>query len=436
MKFFLSGQTREDLDVNGDGLSDLPQLRSANLGMSAFYRHGSHSKLNVDLFAWTEDRQGGNMTSSEPHKNALSEWTNHRVIGGHLSEIISLKNGTLTHKFDLDGQYTLRNSYYGSGFTDFQIADLDPATQDSLRNISKENYAFLNNNLIGGGDQLVMRDQRRTWILGLDARKEELKEDLNQLDGSSLEKENRISQSQKNLSAYGQLKWHLSSTFLVDLGLRYDRIDVRLDQRTVTSEPDQTNACHVLSPKAGIKKDISKNLIMRASYSFGFRAPMMYDEDLHSSIVDREVLRVIMDPNLREKTAHSFFINQEYQKSNAETGHRFVVEGFYTLINDRFYHQPIWSNGEAFILKSNAEYNAQVYGLNLKGERLFSPSLRMDISATAQQSVYTQAIEVYADEEINLYEQDILRSPNLYGSYTLQYDFGRYNMTLVDGAWI
>ena len=63
---------------------------------------------------------------------------------------------------------------------------------------------------------------------------------------------------------------------------------------------------NVLSPRLTLKYDLIPAMQLRASYSQGYRAPQIFDEDLHiETSGSRKVLHV-NDPGLKQETSHSF----------------------------------------------------------------------------------------------------------------------------------
>jgi outer membrane receptor for ferrienterochelin and colicins len=425
-KLFLGYRDRESLDVNSDGLSDLPQLRSWNLGNNSYFKHGRYGQLNLDLFAWSEDRRGGDLRNPSPHFNLLSEWVEHKVIGLSAYESIRHPHRNQTHRFNLDGQFTLRNSFYGTGIEQSDFEDLDQLAQDSILLWLHDQYARVNNYLVGGGYQFTQYHDRIKMSIGVDARSESLQEHQAYLISPKL----RTSQHQINLGIYAQWKWQWRPNIMADLGIRYDHLFVDLQQRVEPQGIDLQKSFNVWSPKLGLKWDLTEAHILRASYNYGFRAPLLYDQDLHSSIVDGETQVVILSRELQEEIAHGVVINHEWRVQDLENGLRMNTEFFSSRVSNPFYHKVVDEGDRTYQLKQNSTESLLVMGVNAKLEWIVNLNIRMDFRGTYQIARYSAPVEVYAEGSSSLNTMDQLRSPNIYGSYNFQYDFKSWGVDL------
>ncbi len=62
---------------------------------------------------------------------------------------------------------------------------------------------------------------------------------------------------------------------------------------------------HVFSPRISFMYEVLESLQARVSYSQGYRAPQIFDEDLHiETSGSRQVIHV-NDPDLKQETSHS-----------------------------------------------------------------------------------------------------------------------------------
>ena len=61
-----------------------------------------------------------------------------------------------------------------------------------------------------------------------------------------------------------------------------------------------------MSPRAGVKYGFSENVVWRATVSTGFRAPSVFDEDLHIAQVGGQGFVLQNDPALAEEKSVSF----------------------------------------------------------------------------------------------------------------------------------
>ena len=65
---FAQNRERGGYDHNGDGFTELPELRNQTLGMRSFIRTGLYSRLTLEYHHLQEHRRGGDQLSRPPHE--------------------------------------------------------------------------------------------------------------------------------------------------------------------------------------------------------------------------------------------------------------------------------------------------------------------------------------------------------------------------------
>ena len=60
----------------------------------------------------------------------------------------------------------------------------------------------------------------------------------------------------------------------------------------------------IFSPRANLRFNPTKDLVLRANYSSGFRAPQVFDEDLHVDNAGGDLIVIENDPNLHEERSN------------------------------------------------------------------------------------------------------------------------------------
>lgn len=98
-----------------DGFSDIPEVRFATVGTSAFYNVGPHTNLVLDYFYTQEKRRGGDKLDRPPHEAEVAEGVQHRIHTGILRLDQHLANGDGFLNVFLAGSHINRDSYYGGG---------------------------------------------------------------------------------------------------------------------------------------------------------------------------------------------------------------------------------------------------------------------------------------------------------------------------------
>ena len=172
-----------------------------------------------------------------------------------------------------------------------------------------------------------------------------------------------------------------------------------------------------INPRASVLYNIDENFIARGSYSRGFRAPFFYSEDVHSELQGGEARRVKLADDLKKETSDSFTASFEY--NHTHDNHQIVamIEGFYTALHDRFtYEDAGLENGLPIREKRNSD-GAVVKGVNIEVKYSPNPKFMVQLATTIQSSKYNSV----QNPEENVYTDEILRTPNVYGNLMATY---------------
>ncbi|MEE4287492.1 MAG: TonB-dependent receptor, partial [Mariniphaga sp.] len=180
---------------------------------------------------------------------------------------------------------------------------------------------------------------------------------------------------------------------------------------------------NVLSPRISLLYNFLDHVQFRAGFARGFRAPQIFDEDLHvETSGSRQVLHR-NNENLKQESSNSFTASLDFTNLNGGWQYQFLIEGFYTQLINPFaneYGSPD-ENGVVIYTRTNAEEGANVMGVNL--ELNASPSSKFQVQSgfTIQKSEFSEPHEFG--------ETRFFRSPNTYGYLSLN-----YNPTLLFGV--
>jgi outer membrane receptor for ferrienterochelin and colicins len=161
--------------------------------------------------------------------------------------------------------------------------------------------------------------------------------------------------------------------------------------------------------------EVNQHIQTRFSYAQGYRAPQVFDEDLHIlTSTARQVIHV-NDPNLKQETSHSFMGSLDYENSIGNVFFTFLAEGFYTKLLNPFrnqYGDPD-ENGTVIYTRVNAEDGATVAGVNLEMNAIPANGWLVKAAFTYQNSFYQ------TEQEFD--ERRFFRTPNTYGYYTIDW---------------
>lgn len=84
----------------------------------------------------------------------------------------------------------------------------------------------------------------------------------------------------------------------------------------------------IFSPRANLRYNPTENMNLRASYSFGFRAPQAFDEDLHIENVGGTVSMIELAKDLTEEKSQSLSISGDLYHRWGDFQGNLLIEGF------------------------------------------------------------------------------------------------------------
>ena len=368
------GQTRyrQEWDANNDGYSELGRLNSRSLGTRAFLRTTDYTKLTAEFHTIQEYRRGGDHIDWPDHVASISEHVDHSIFSSNAKfDAFSsdYKHHLLTY---ISGQIVNRKSYYGGigelqddkGNTLGQLGFPIPAEKYGI------NYGVSKGNTYMGGlqysydfDRLLFMPAQvligaeyvydhlsdvmplRNWLAEKDSK------------GNLIELFPKIDQKINNWSQLAQIEWK-NDMFSILLG-------ARLDENSAVGKP-------IFSPRATLRYNPTKNVNFRLSYAKGFRAPQVFDEDLHVGVVNGEVQKVYNTPDLRPETSHSINASADLYAQWGPVKANLLVEGYYNKLQDVFVTKlKKIEHGIMMYDRKNGE-GATVYGANLEGKLTWS----------------------------------------------------------------
>lgn len=411
-------RNRQLFDANGDGYSEIAPMNNLTLGTRIFHRLGFRSKLAVDFFTIKEQRDGGNKQDLPLHERDVAEAIKH-----------DLKSGGVTYEqffrqYDqlsvyAAGQFLNRDSYYGANqsLTDYG------KTKDRTYNAGVQYKAvFRNSSLVGGFENTsgFLTDKKLGYpdyanaiiindsIVGVPHTGNTLVAD----------------QSSVISGVFAQYEVKLNKTKIA-AGGRFDHYKVQ----DLAKKGGEVKRGNVFSPRISLMYEIFKDLQGRVSYSQGFRAPQIFDEDLHiETSGSRQVINV-NDPNLKQENSHSIMASLDYNGLIGTNYIGLLVEGFYTRLANPFVNEiglPD-AQGVVYYTRKNAEGGATVQGINL--EFKFRPL--NDFSLTSGFTVQSSRYDIA--QEFN--EKRFFRTPNHYGYFALDWDFTRNSCLSATGDY-
>jgi outer membrane receptor for ferrienterochelin and colicins len=404
---FLFGmhRNRQPWDANGDDISEITKLRNNSFGFRGYHRTGKRGKLIVEMNSISEFRRGGNDFDKLPHFSEITEQVQSNVIGGGVT--FEAFSKYLKHKWSIysSGQGVESERYYG--------AEQDPDAYGFSKDLSLVNGVQLNSDF----DKALFAPSKMT--IGFEHQYSQL-EDERLGDPNILLTDQEVS----IFGLFAQNEWALGDIkFLI--GARADKHNM-LDKA-------------IISPRGNILYNISDKVQLRASYARGFRAPQVYDEDLHVNVAGATAIRTVLSNDLKEEHSNSYTLSVDYTSVFDKLQAYLLVEGFYTTLKDQFISVNRFDNlGMPYYEKINGS-GAMVFGSNLEMKVAFSSKFDIQGGLTIQRSQYEEEEEIYipedGDESLALYTKDFVRTPNVYGYFNVNYEFTDHFKTSLTGTY-
>lgn len=398
---------REPFDANDDDFSEIASLKNTTIGTRLYHRFGTRNKVTADFFNIKEDRRGGDRFDYPEHEANIAEALKHNITTGALTYEQFFRENDLFSVY-ASGQRVNRDSYYGAN----KLLSDYGNTKDFSYAIGAQYNAKLGiSNLIVGieNDGAQLKDKKLGYA---DLDNAVI---VNNTIVSIPHTDNVIVADQTTntvgLFAQYEINWN---KLKISAGARFDHYNVEDKEH---SGSDKSG--NVLSPRLTFKYDIKEYLQARISYSQGYRAPQIFDEDLHIETSGSRKVVHENSPDLEQETSHSYMASFDFNKRLGKVYVGLLVEGFYTQLNNPFaneYSEPD-ENGTVVYTRVNADDGAKVQGVNVELNVVPNYVFSLKAGFTVQSSKYEQV------QEFN--EKGFFRTPEDYGYMTLDWQFSK-----------
>lgn len=295
MTFFGKANEADPYDRNGDGFTEVARLRSTAFGGRYVKNAGDFGRLTVDFGRLYEDRRGGNNLDDPPFDADIAEWirSTRTTVSADWRDWLSEKTD---YTVGVSYAHTRRQTYYGGG------GDTGA-------------FGISHNPLWVFDSQINHGLEKHLLSFGLQHRSDGL-EDVHPAYDRMLD------ETYTNTGVFAQDDWTLADGVNLVFGARLDD----------HSELDDV----VLSPRAALSWRPSSTTTFRGSFSTGFLAPQVFDEDLHITIAGGEGQVIRNDESLTEEKSRSFTLGFEATPRIGEGWGLFEVNVFHTALEDAF----------------------------------------------------------------------------------------------------
>ena len=404
-------RNRQQYDRDDDGFSDIPLLRSTTAGFRSFFKTSDYSKITAEYHHTTEYRRGGNgIDSLQPHESLLCEQLRHNIDAATTKWDFFSQDSKHFLSAYTSFQHIARNSYFGTNKNPNAYGK-----STDLVSVTGAQYRFsypcgITNADLSAGVEYSY-NQLRDQILGY----------------------GRNTLQKVHLGGgYVQNEWKTTAWSVLVGG--------RLEQHSLLEKP-------VFSPRANArwspivngKSTMTDNplpltdLILRVSYASGYRAPQIYEEDLHVGAVGGEVSLISLDKDLRPEYSHSISGSVDMYKRFGKWDMNLTVEGFFTQLNDVFTlvengHDAM---GNLLLTRTNAS-GARVSGVNLEAKFSYGHLLNFQAGYTYNHSRYIEP-EQWSENPNIAPQRRMFRTPEHYGYFLLNIEPIKHFHILTNG---
>lgn len=379
--FFGQGITRAPYDHNNDGFTEVAELDSWSGGLRAFWEPTDATRLVVDFLTISEERRGGDQLDKPVTQAFIAEWIDSQLYQGGIRWEHEVDD-KFSYEATLSGNYTQRDTYYGSGMDPNAFGE----SESPMFQVDLLTHYQINESL--------------ELSFGAQYQYEKLEDEQPAY--------NRFtSEEVDNFGVLTQAEWDPHEDWNVVAG-------ARLDFNSKLDDP-------VVSPRLAVKHQWTDDLAVRGSYSSGFRAPQVFDEDLHITQAGGEAQVIRNAAGLKEETSQSVALGFEWNPwldpdifpealvRSSEDPITFEINGFYTRLDDTFdivdTDDPATPEQEFTRINSSG---ADVYGAEFNITWEPADNVRLDLGYVEQRSRFEQPSGDFGSRNFD-------RTPERYG---------------------
>jgi outer membrane receptor for ferrienterochelin and colicins len=406
-------RSRMMFDANKDSFSEIAPMKNLVLGTRFYYRPSTKNKFTFDFFSINEKRDGGNKADYPQHERDVAEAVSHNMNNLSLMFEQFFRTSDMLSVF-ASTQFLDRASYYGANQS---LKDYG-TTKDKTYNVGmqyKANFSIKEKIQV-----TLVTGIEHTGSYLLDKKLGYPNYDSAIIDNGQIVSVPHIGNtfvSDQSLNTYGIFAQYEMQIFKwrISVGGRFEHYSIKDNQNAEAGKHG-----NVFIPRATLMYDIAPHLQIRAAYSRGYRAPQIFDEDLHIETSGSRKVINQNSPDLKQENSSSYILSLDFNKKIGKVSLGLLLEGFFTQLHNPFRNE-IGSpdeDGTVIYTRVNAQNGAMVYGANIEFKLMTQFGLSFSSGFTAQDSRYKEAGDFG--------EKRFFRTPNTYGFVMADWDFAKY----------
>lgn len=392
---YVSARERGAYDHNNDNFSELGTLSNNTEGLNSYLRPWNGAELQLSLHHLGEDRRGGSDFGLPVHEARIAEWVQYERWGGKLRWEQRLTDVSLQAFYSFSMVH--RDSYYG-GLRE----DTPEARVEALRA-----YGDTENDTHIGGLQGTLTLAEHTLTGGMQYSSDHIN------DRTVEDAQYHVLDTYTNFGMFIEDAVSLLDDHLTVIG------GVRLDKHSALEQA-------VISPRANIRAEILHDLFLRAGFTTGFKAPQVFDEDLHIESLGGEQRIVRNTAGLEPERSRSISGGIEYLGFIGDYAVMAGLTAFHTRLSDAFTTVSRSHGAQGAILweRINAD-GAQLSGVEADLGFKPVPSTELRLGLTWKNSRYDSPQEIFD----GVFSDRFLRTPDLFGYLRVTQEFSeRFNL--------
>ena len=395
---------KKPFDANDDGFSELTSQRNTTVGTRFFHRFGYRSKLSADFFNIREKRRGGDMLDYPLHEANIAEHVEHNITNGSLTFDRFFRENDLLSVY-ASAQLINRDSYYGA---EQSLSDYGYSYGFTYNAGAQYKALFGSGNLVTGleatGDRLL--DKK----LGYSDYEHAVIENDSIVSVPRVENRIIANQWMQTYGAFSQYEIRYEP-FTFSVGARLEHYQI-LNQKEEEPREQGDVTGLVFSPRVNLMYNLNSSIQARLSYSEGYRAPQVFDEDLHIETSGSRKVIHRNHPELEQENSHSVIASLDINSRISNAPVAFLAEVFYTRLQNPFTNEFGEPDEEGVVVytRVNSNTGATVQGVNLELDLVPTPEITLKAGYTLQSSYY--------DEPREFDEAAFFRTPGDYGYFT------------------
>lgn len=373
-----------ELDLNDDDYTERTRRRMQVAGARSRFTTGNLI-LSTDLNFTHENRRGGNFLDRPAHLSNITEQIDTRRTAATLA-FEPVQSSDFDYRIVFAGAWTQRDSYYGGlgdVVTDRTALNFDPmAYRDALAQ-SENQYGVTDNPLYVFDSQFNYYRGSQTISWGVQCQYEGIDDRNISATGAPTQSPPLVDQY-SNLAVFGQHEWRPTQAWTLLSGLR-------LDKNNQLSRA-------IPSPRLSLSYHASKYLTLRGSLSTGFRAPRIFDEDLHVNTLGAEPIKTINAAGLKKERAMAGNVGVVWNPRPWADVLAFELNAYTTKLKDAFQLTPITTDADGKLFQERINSGSVTgRGIEFNAAYSFSSKLRADLGAVWQQARHDTPVTLFDD---------------------------------------